>query len=526
MDDFSKGVWLGDDCEYPYFPELVNLSVSTDGWLRRRRGMRGIAQRSSANAKYVFVSAKTKWSGGTTSNLKIFVQDGAALYVNDTGGGSWTQITGFPSANSFTSSAKIHMCDFNDRIYIVHPVDGVWYLDNPSDTSATNETTAVKGDKISVWQNKLWVAGDPGNLERVWWSAAGGGSWNTTDDYIDLRESNTRPNQAPGVTALGVGNGMDVVGRGGLLVFQDQSIHRIYDSTTGAYVTETFGPGAAGSEAVTSGPDGIFCASNFGIWHSTGNGRWQPIDSPIRTVWTGNMASTSTITAFTAWGRHYFSKGDSSCLVFEYVPETKGWFPHAFKNDTNYRPIVSASSHAMTGTWGSWPIPSAIVLQGTDGLAATFPQPPDFNVSGADNDDTSLATIAFRLRTPWLTEKNREKFRCRRMLMHGVFASSGALSYQKQPLSVFQDWQDDAAKVSRANAIWNNRGAIGSANAQWARVNSLGAQRALSVLLTGNSNVQESYTREILNAPTGMISNAVTNFGLKRIVFDLIPLRR
>jgi hypothetical protein len=240
----------------------------------------------------------------------------------------------------------VTMCDFNGNLIVVHPVDRVFIYDG-----TTWPTTAVaaspRGSCISVWQNKVWVAGDPTAPSTVYACRQGHPeTWNPLD-FNEIREKDGLP-----ITALGAGQGMDISGRPGLLVFKSDSIHRINESRSsvtdtgedtgfpfGQYTTLHNNAGAAGCLAVTSTPAGHVCFINHrGIYVSNGvdppslaSDKLQPFFTDLelnlnRTdLWTAGVYQDRVIFSLTREPGQQFNN-----YTLEYNPAS-GWIvPHDF----------------------------------------------------------------------------------------------------------------------------------------------------------------------------------------------------
>lgn len=179
-----------------------------------------------------------------------FVQQGASLYKVPPDG-----VTGLPNwagkalVATFTTTARCAMVEFNGKLVAVHPIDGVFDYDG---TTWTLRAAGVRGDTIEVWENKVWVAGDPNNVTRVWWSNAGSSAtWTTATDFNELRDVNTLK-----IRALKAAQGTDYQGNGSLLAIKDVGVHRIKDSSTGAYKTLDSGAGCIGHNAIATSAGG------------------------------------------------------------------------------------------------------------------------------------------------------------------------------------------------------------------------------------------------------------------------------
>ncbi|MCR4339997.1 MAG: hypothetical protein NUW01_08935, partial [Gemmatimonadaceae bacterium] len=247
--DFSGGLNLRDapsKLEPGDSPDCMNITLDERGGGAKRLGL--LRMNASALAG---VPKNLFYSSALSVNI---IQIGASLYKTS----DWVTVTAFAT---FTTSARAGLCDFNGKLVAVHPVDGVFDYDG---TTWSSRNATVKGTTIAPWQNKLWVAGDGA---RVWWSNAGSSAtWTTASDFNDLREKDNKA-----CTAIGIGQGMDVAGRPGLLVFKEDSTYRINSSSTGSYTTIDSRAGCSGPLALVSLFGYTLAFNKSGIYRCDGN---------------------------------------------------------------------------------------------------------------------------------------------------------------------------------------------------------------------------------------------------------------
>jgi hypothetical protein len=262
LDDFSGG-WNPRDAFSQIAdnesPDCLNITLDERGGVVKRLGMDRLGSGSglSGSPKIMFYWQKT----GDT-----IVQDGTAIKKT-------SDFVTFTTIKTYSTSARAAFCDFQGKLVAVHPADKVSSYDG---TTWTDHATSPKGAAIAVWQNKVWVTADPDNFSRVYASNAGDPTvWTLASDYVDVREKDNAP-----CTALGAGQGMDISGRAGLLVFKAHSVHRINDSrsgsTFGQYTTLHNEAGAAGPLCVVSTQEGTICFIGLdGIYITNG------VDQPV-----------------------------------------------------------------------------------------------------------------------------------------------------------------------------------------------------------------------------------------------------
>lgn len=318
LSNFTGGINLRDSLDQIAPNEAVdamNVTLDERGGVQPRLGYQALNQSALAGA----VDNIFFWQ---TVQLTI-IQIGTTLYKTD----DWSTITSFAT---FTTTARCSMCDFQGKLVVCHPVDGVFTYDN---TTWTNRSTTVKGSTIAVWQNKAWVGGDPGDPTVVKWCAIGDPTTWTGTDFVNIREKDDAI-----ITAIGVGQGMDVSGRPGLLVFKARSTYRINDSTTGEYTTLHPNAGAVSSLAVASiGGGAVGAIGTDGIYLSDGIETFQNVSQKLAPLFTTtglNYATTAKWCAGIHNDRLVFSMtragSSNNDVTLEYYP-VDGWFlPHSF----------------------------------------------------------------------------------------------------------------------------------------------------------------------------------------------------
>ena len=369
-------------------PDCMNITLDERGGVVKRLGLERFGNALSTGATALY------YSGALDD---FFIQDGSALKKTD----NFTSLT---TVNTFTTSARCAMVDFNGLLVVVHPVDGVYTYNG---SAFTNRSTTVKGDAIASWQNKVWVGGDTSKKARVWWSNAGDATtWTYTagppevGDFIDLREVDDQI-----ITGLGIGQDMDVVGRPGLLVTKEHSFYRINNSTTGAYTTLGTEAGASSHLAIASIGGLTATLNRHGIWVTNGTGAPLLASSRLTPLFTAAQLSLADMTkcsAGTIGDRIIFSiprTGSSRPdLTLEYHPRD-GWIvPHSF--GLNAYTVFTKADDILVG---------AGTLNGSNFYA--------FKVfkSGADDGQA----IESRYQTRWYEFAGENRAMLRRLMISG-----------------------------------------------------------------------------------------------------------
>lgn len=235
-------------------PDCLNVTFDERGGIVKRLG------RTKYNSSQLNASAfllAFYWQKGQL----LIVQQGASLYTSS-GAGTFSA-----AVKTFTTTARCALVDFAGYLVAVHPVDGVFVSTTAAAASFTQTAggtanmEAVRGDVAAVWQNKIWVGGDLNNPPRLWRCNPGDPQkWTIATDWVDVRDKDSAI-----ITALGVGQGEDTVGRAGLIAFKSESTYRVNDSATGSYDTLDSAYGAGGPMAVTSNLGVLAAISNKGV---------------------------------------------------------------------------------------------------------------------------------------------------------------------------------------------------------------------------------------------------------------------
>lgn len=301
-------------------PDCMNVTLDERGGAVKRLGLAQVGTATPDVASTIF------WCPALQTT---FLQCANQLYKTTT----FTTFT--PVGSGFSSSKRCAMCEFLSELVVVHPDDGVFTYDG---TTLTNRSTVVKGHAIAAWQNKVWVANDV--KPRVMFSAIGDAhTWSyvvgppEAGDYVYLREKDDTP-----VTALGPGQGMDDIGRPGLLVYKAESAYRINNAASGAYTMLHAQYGAGGPLAIftLAGLTAAFC--KWGISVTDGVNPLRLISERIEPIFRDtqiNMGKLGLVAAGRFRDRFVFSYplgagAATNTATLEYHPSF-GWIvPHSF----------------------------------------------------------------------------------------------------------------------------------------------------------------------------------------------------
>lgn len=423
INDFSGGLNTRDapsqlaDNETP---DCMNISINERGGLEKRLGYVAL-NTGFANAPTNLFYSKT---------LSTFlVQDGTALKKTP----DYVAVT---TIHTFTTSARVGMCDFGGKLVVVHPIDGLFTYDG---TTFSAVVTGPKGFACVAWQGKVHVIGDPANPTRLWasgvqdptdWNEAGtGGAY-----HNDIREG---PYSDMPLTALGAGQGMDISGRPGLLVYKERSLHRVYQSsgtTAGAYTTLSIEAGAAGPLAVTTVLGRTVSISPYGIYETDGVKAPILVSARIANLFTPEQINFSQMANFAA--------GSYTDRVFFSIP----WGAAQTTNNRTleYSPIVGwIMPHDFGASCFTTSTKNTEQLQGGSPTAGKV-----FHLFSGWSDDG--AAITSRYQTRWFAPTGDNTIRVRRVRVsgRGIFSL-----YFKKDFQV-SDGVLNAVSLTSSAAVW------------------------------------------------------------------------
>lgn len=237
------------------------------------------------------------------------------------------------NVHTFTAGSRVSLIDFAGKTYCGHPVDGLYESADGTTWTATTKGTHTadipKGSLLAVWQNKLWIAGDPAHLNRVWFSGPGDATdYDTADGggSVDIREKDDAS-----IVAIHGGSGIDFQTEPGLFVFKRDSTYRITDSATGAYLSIDGSVGAASKNSITQLYGELIFISRRGIYATKKLSAIQPVCEQILPLFDPDSTDDTKLDNFCAGyvgDRVYFSvtrQGASvNDIALEYAP-LYGW---------------------------------------------------------------------------------------------------------------------------------------------------------------------------------------------------------
>lgn len=473
--DFSGGLNLRD--AQPEIPlndlaDAVNVTLDEHGGVSSRLGYSKFNGTPFAAAK---VSNVFYWEGQGA----IVTQCGASLYLN----------ASLVSFKTFTTSARCGMAEFGGKLCIIHPVDGFFTYDT---VVVTAIATGPKGDSLAPWQNKLWTNDKSGaNPSRVHWCAVGDPTTWNVGDVNDIRDVDGSQ-----VVNVFSGQGQDIKGAAGLLVFKQQSTYRINDSTTGAYTTIDLAVGAASSLSVVSVLGRILVLSPRGVFQTDGVSGLVSVSDKLAPIWSPASLAYNHLDLFCAGAagdRAYFSVPTlgqaANNIMFEYHP-IHGWFT-SNSNAASCYTLYTQSGNSSIVT-GSPSINGQVYVQ----------------LSGGSDDG---ATISAYWRTGWVVLNDGLAARLNRLRVTG----RGSFS-----LFAYRDYQYDPADLFTAAARALDLTLATGYFATQKDVYSLKKGRAFSFYFVGGST-----TTVLLPAQWGQ-ARQVGAWSVQELDLDAVPLGR
>ncbi len=197
---------------------------------------------------------------GTGANKNSFSWESRGWVINQVGTGMHKN--NGAAFHTWTTNARVGMCEFLGNLIMIHPVDGVRMYDGTTVTGPFANFPV--GSTCASWQNKCYFGGDPANPSKFMWTDIGAMTMNV-NNFNQLREKDNRI-----ITCLTGASGLDVSGRPGLLAFKGNSAYRIYDSSTGAYNTIDASVGCASNIAAISAYGRTYVVNERGIYYTNG----------------------------------------------------------------------------------------------------------------------------------------------------------------------------------------------------------------------------------------------------------------
>lgn len=326
--DVSEGVVQGVDNSITP-PNAVYLAVNlvfdkVIGRAKLRSGTTLLGAQVSDNNACLGLYQHTTASG-TKVPLSVF---NTVLY-------KYTSST-WSSAKTGLTAAKMRFETFLDTTVgvngtdIITSTDGATWNTTGGDLDISNMPSGVT--LIKEFQDKVYVAGKSGNLDRLYYSStptAGAVSWTSGNGFIDIEAEEG----AGAITALAKVPGY-------LLIFKERSMKRWDGSST--YPESLITIGAPSQEAVVQARQSVFYFNKRGVFETTG-GYPRKVSRRIQDIIDAIPSSYySSVSGGTDGERVFWSIGDitlddltlTNCVII-YNLDSQNWsllsFPNEFK---------------------------------------------------------------------------------------------------------------------------------------------------------------------------------------------------
>jgi hypothetical protein len=392
-------------------PSCENITINARGGVVKRLGLKRLGAAGGTNAPTLPMVNIFYWQ----SAGKFVVQD--QLIIKTT-----TDFTNYTTIYTMSSLKICTFVDFLGKLVMAIPSDGIVIWDGATATMAhkghfvgttwtDDGPTTIRPTGIAAWQNKVWVIQGP-----TFYASQQGDptKWAEAADTNTVYEKDSLP-----LTAIGGGQGMDISGRSGLLIFKADSTYRINESRStvidpstssptvlfGTYSTLHNRAGAAGPLAVTTAATGQVCfICQRGIFITDGVNAPIYASEKLEPFFTDDELNYAP-NAVRMWSAGTFedrvvfsvTRGSSTSnnYTLEYRP-SQGWIvPHSF-GCTAYTENLSNQKSLY-------------------GLSSTFSKVFDVFKTGADDG----AAITARWQSRWFEPFAGYKFRMRQMRLTG-----------------------------------------------------------------------------------------------------------
>jgi hypothetical protein len=460
-------------------PACSNVTLDPRGGAVKRLGLEKVGDNGSVvSTPLIFYLSRTL--------NRLLMQCGTSLYMSSDGGATWTAI------KTFSTAARVGLCDFQNRIAIIHPADGVFIYDGASVSARV--TNSPVGFTIAVWENALFSAGDPSQPTRVTRSDLGAITWPAAPITNDFRVKDDTP-----ITCL-------MPGPSTLLVFKEESDYRVSDPATINYsmLSPTHGASGPLCVALNGGLAAAICKRGITLLDGISlpkqvSSKLTPLfnptqlNLPVAGNWTANVKEDRFVFSLTLAG------STLNNLTLEYHPAV-GWIvPHAFgmQDFANY---VSGTRKLL----------GAKIAANTHAAA--------FEVFKGGTDDG--AAIAASFQTAWIMPAGDTLSRLRRAIVRGRG------NFQFETRRDFRASGKVRDFISAPNAgIW---GTSYWGSSQWGTdelevyrpFSSLGVARAFSYIFSQTSSGSKFATPAL----PGATAQEIGDFACYGVDMDFVPL--
>ena len=332
--DMSSGIIQGvDESITPKNSVYLANNLVFDENLGRAKLRNGTTQMGAqiVNDKSILGLFQHITTGGTKKMLSVIDDTGAANSdVFYSTGAGWTICTG--SGINLTKDLKAHFTTFLDTTVLVNGTEAITTTDGIAWVNTAGNLDVgdmPKGKYVTEWQDKIFIAGVTGNLDRLYFSStpvAGVINW-TDAEYIDMEPEDG----AGAVTGLAKVPGY-------ILVLKERSLKRWDGNST--YPESLISIGTPSQEAIVQTKQSVFYFNKRGIYETTG-GYPRKISRKIQDII--NAIPSSYYGTVSGWGdgeNVYFSIGDITLndltfnnVVVCYNINSQIWTMFSFPNE-------------------------------------------------------------------------------------------------------------------------------------------------------------------------------------------------
>jgi len=332
--DMSSGIIQGvDESITPNNSVYLANNLIFDESLGRAKLRKGTTQMGSqlVDAKSILGLYQHILAAGTKKMLAVINDSGDSntdvFYSSGTG---WTICTG--SGINLTKNLKAHFATFLDTTVLVNGTEAIT-TENGIAWVATAGNLDVgdmpKGKYVAEWQDRIYIAGVSGNLDRLYFSStptAGVINW-TDAEYIDIEPEDG----AGAITGLAKVPGY-------ILILKERSLKRWDGNST--YPESLIEIGTPSQEAIVQTKQSIFYFNKRGIYETTG-GYPRKISRKIQDII--DAIPSTYYSSVSGWGdgeNVYYSIGDITLndltftnVVVSYNINSQIWTMFTFPNE-------------------------------------------------------------------------------------------------------------------------------------------------------------------------------------------------
>jgi len=298
---------------YGMVADIKNLVIDrSTGLLQSVAQPTSLGQVASGEVLSIFVWEKD--DGSKT----IFAQVGTDLYYLS--GTTWISLYTFSD-----SSTLSYVSGMLDKMYVMHPVDGLYSYDG---TTFSSISTAPKGKYITLWYNRLFVGGDLNDGTyapyRVRWSNLNDFTTWDANDFVDFRtpENSKITGFKPYKQALYVSTASSISAVN--LGFQNYEVYK---------------GDLAPKDNLIALLNGFYFVNDFGLYALDGSDVPIKIGTPFKKYWKATPPQS-----LVAFGDKIYYLADDSILVYDTSTKT---YTRLVYGDEN---VLYSADHLYLGT--------------------------------------------------------------------------------------------------------------------------------------------------------------------------------